>query len=122
MTRLTIYVSVVLCLIIVVGCAAGTKQLAGADNEPYGKYVHSQDAASYLELRPDGSCRAGGRVRHPSGQVGEPFELKGTYEIKGDIVTLKLISPAGEKVRGTKDFTLKGNTLVDARGEIWIKR
>ena len=49
-------------------------------------------------------------MRHPGGQVGEPFELKGTYEIKGDIVTLKLISPAGEKVRGTKDFTLKGNT------------
>ena len=42
-------------------------------------------------------------MRHPGGQVGEPFELKGTYEIKGDIVTLKLISPAGEKVRGTKD-------------------
>ena len=58
MTRLTIYVSVVLCLIIVVGCAAGTKQPAGADNEPYGKYVHSQDAASYLELRPEQLSRS----------------------------------------------------------------
>lgn len=122
MTRLTIYVSVVLCLIIVVGCAAGTKQLAGADNEPYGKYVHSQDAASYLELRPDGSCRAVARTRTPSGQVGKPSELKGTYEIKRDIVTLKLTTLSGEKLRGTKDFTLKGKTLVDAEGGIWIKR
>jgi hypothetical protein len=121
MTRLIIYVSVVLCLIIVVGFAAGTKQLAGADNEPCGKYVHSQDAASYLELRPDGSCRVEGRGRTPSGQVGEPFELKGNYEIKGDIVTLKLVTLTGEKVRGTKDFTLKGKTLVDAEGGIWIK-
>jgi hypothetical protein len=64
-------------------------------------------------------------VRHPGGKVGEKFELKGTYEIKQDIVTIRLIFPPKEivpKDMASKDFMIKGNTLVDVKGGIWVKK
>ena len=138
MTRLTIYVSVVLCLITAFGCAAptkqqsgdyvGTKQQASVYHGPYGKYINSQYADEYMELRPDGSFSIIGKERiggKRSGPRDAPQEFNGTYEIKRDIVTLKPIFPSGtipKGVKSTVDLTLKGNTLVDAKGEIWIKR
>jgi hypothetical protein len=120
MARLTIYISVVFCLIIVVGCVAGTKQQAGAYNEPYGKYYSLRYPQDYLELKPDGSFLFRIRERDPSGgDRGRNLEASGTYKIKGDIVSVKPIIPSGLQ---EAELTLKGNTLVDKKGEKWIKR
>ncbi len=115
MTRLTIYISVVLCLIIVVGHMAGTKQEAGADDGRYGKYVLSVDPTQYIELRSDGSCLMGIRVLHPSGDFDRRLEsFSGTYEIKGDIVTLKpILHGKAQNI----EFRLEGNTLVPPKYE-----
>ena len=116
MTRLTIYISVVLCLIIVVGHMAGTKQEAGAADGPYGKYFLSVDPTQYVELKPDGSCLIGMREYTPSGVAGKSVEsLSGTYEIKGDIVTLILKTPRGDM---KSEFKLDGNTLVPTRKNV----
>jgi len=101
--------SVVLCPIIVVGYVAGTKQEAGADNGPNGKYVLSVDPTQYIELRSDGTCLVGAREYTPSGQTGKLELLSGTYEMRGDIVTLKVIVSHGTLV---SEFRLEDNTLV----------
>jgi hypothetical protein len=118
MTRLNIYVSVVLCLIIVVGCSAGTKQSvgtkqkAGADNGPYGKYVLSVDPIQYFELRPDGRCLYGARELTPDGYFRGSIEVfSATCEVKGDIVTF--IDLNKRKV----ELKLQGNTLVPPKFE-----
>ena len=103
---------VVLCPIIIVGYVAGTKQEAGADNGPYGKYVLSADPTQYIELKPDGSCLIGAREYTPSGQTGRLEFISGTYEIKGDIATLTLKLPRGAL---KSEFRLEGNTLVPKR-------
>ena len=103
---ISLILSVVLCLIILVGYVAGTKQEAGADDGPYGKYVFSADSTQYLELRPDGSCLIVTREYTPSGVPGKRLvSINGTYEIKGDIVSIG--GPAGKL-----DWRLEGNTLV----------
>ncbi len=107
---ISLILAVVLCLIIVVGYVAGTRQEAGADDGLYGKYVLSVDPTQYIELRSDGSCLVGIRVLHPSGDFDRTIEsFSGTYEIKGDIVTLKPIMHG--KVQNI-EFRLEGNTLV----------
>lgn len=107
MTRLTIYISVVLCLIIVAGYVAGTKQEAGADNEPYGIYVLSVDPVQYIELRTDGSCIIGTRELGPSGGfLGSIRVFSGTYEIKGNILTI--IGPEVKKL----EWRIEGNTIL----------
>ena len=104
--------SLVLCTIIVVGFMSWTKQAAGADNGTYGKYVFPEDPSTYIELRPDGSCLFVARVYGPSGKPTDKIStVKGTYEIKGDIVTIKLISSNSSKY-DIVDFRLEGNALV----------
>ncbi len=111
MTRLTNYISVVLCLIIGVGYVAGTKQEAGADDGPYGKYVLSVDPVQYIELKPDGNCLIGARELTPSGTFSGSIKVfSGRYEIKGDILTF--IGPGG-----SGDWRLEGNTLVPPKYE-----
>ena len=101
--------TVVVCWIIVVGYVGGVRQETGANNGPYGKYVLSTDPTQYIELKPDGSCLVGVREYTPSGKTGKLELLSGTYETKGDIVTLELKAP-----RGTlkSEFRLEGDSLV----------
>ena len=112
---ISLILSVALCMVISVSYVAGTKQAAGADNGPYGKYVLSADTTQYIELRPDGSCLMGIRVLHPSGDFDRSLELfSGTYEIKGDIVTLKpILHGKAQNV----EFRLEGNTLMPPKYE-----
>ena len=52
----------------------------------------------------------------PSGVAGKSVEsLSGTYEIKGDIVTLILKTPRGDM---KSEFKLDGNTLVPTRKNV----
>ncbi len=112
----SLILSLVLCLIIVVGYVVGTKQEAGADDGPYGKYFLSVDPTQYIELKTDGSCLVGAREYGPSGQPGKRLEsFGGTYEIKGDIVTLVLKTPRGDM---KSEFKLDGNTLVPTRKNV----
>ena len=116
MKRLAVYVLVVSCLIIGIGYVAGTKQEVGAADGPYGKYFLSVDPTQYVELKPDGSCLIGMREYTPSGVAGRSVEsLSGTYEIKGDIVTLILKTPRGDM---KSELKLEGNTLVPTRKNV----
>jgi hypothetical protein len=109
---ISLILSVVLCLIIVIGYIAGTKQEASADDGPYGKYVFSADSTQYLELRPDGSCLIVTREYTPSGVPGKRLvSFSGTFEIKGDIVSFT--GPAGKL-----DWRLEGNTLVPTQPKL----
>jgi len=107
--------SVMLCLIIVVGYIAGTKRKASADNGPYGKYVLSTDSTQYIELKPDGSCLVGAKEYGPGGGTGKLELLRGTYEIKGDVVTVKLGTAQKPLI---SEFKLEGNTLVPPKMKI----
>jgi len=125
--------SVVLCTIIVVGCVAGRKQGPAADSGRYGKYVYSLDSTQYLELRRDGSYVAATREHGPSGGFGRDLQsFSGSYEIKGDIVTImppreldpKKIIPDENKSK----LRFEGNTLMPVKkmrryeGAKFIKR
>ncbi|MFB3883840.1 MAG: hypothetical protein ACE144_01355 [Thermodesulfobacteriota bacterium] len=106
----SLILSAVVCLTLGTGYVAGTRQDAGADEKPYGKYVFSADPTQYVELRPDSSCVIGIRVLGPSGGFeGTLQSFSGTYEIKGDIVTLK---PVMHGKAQNIEFRLEGNTLV----------
>lgn len=85
--------------------------VVGCGSKPYGKYVKSQDSNQYLELRPDGNFF----LKEKEMFMGTYFNASGTYEIKGNIVTLK--TPLGDT-----NGTLNGNTIVDKDGQSWIKR
>ncbi len=112
----SLILSAVLCVTIIVGYVEGTKQEAGAADGPYGKYFLSVDPTQYVELKPDSSCLIGMREYTPSGVAGKRVEsLSGTYEIKGDIVTLILKTPRGDM---KSEFKLDGNTLVPTRKNV----
>ncbi len=132
MTRLPIYLLVVLCLIIYVGCVAGIKQEVGPDSGRYGKYIYSLDSTQYLDLRRDGSYVATVRVHHPSGKFGRELQsFSGSYEIKGDVVTLmppRELDPKKVNPNQKSELRLEGNTLVPVKkmrryeGAKFIKR
>lgn len=104
---ISLILSVALCLIIVVGFMSGTKQTAGADEGPYGKYFLSVDPVQYIELRADGSCIIGTRELGPSGGfLGSIRVFSGTYEIKGNILTI--IGPEVKKL----EWRIEGNTIL----------
>ncbi len=110
---ISLILAAVLCMMIVAGYVMGTKQEAGADDGPYGKYVFSADPTQYVELKPDGSCLVAMREYTPSGHPGKQLEsVSGTYGIKGDIVTFILKTPRGDI---KSEFKLEGNTLVSTR-------
>lgn len=97
----TVWVFLVLLLIalVLVGCSRSSKSVAGT-------YVNKANSSEYLELKANGEFY----LR----ELG--MGLTGEYEIEGDTITLKL--DMGFAARGR----IRGNTLIDEDGKIWVKR
>lgn len=71
-----------------------------------GTYVNKDNPSEYLELKREGTFYLK--------EMG--IGVTGKYEVKGDEITLFL--PMGLAAKGE----IKGNTIIDEEGKIWVKR
>lgn len=88
--------------------------LAAEQQELIGTYISKSDSKDYLSLSADGSFYLK-QHRSPPNPDNPLMEVSGKYEKKDDKLTLKL-SDGGEAT-----CTIKGQTIEDAKGTVWVK-
>jgi zinc-ribbon domain len=73
-----------------------------------GIYIQEKSSANSLTLNSDNTFAL----------VKDGFTVTGTYEVKGNTITLTPTKPSG---RATVKSTVEGNTIIDPEGERWTK-